>query len=171
MKKKRDIIDEADFHPNYSMVRTEIVDCPRCGNPAVWEGNHITFEQTLICRSCGYSSTDKIVIGKHKTRLYHHKHLAAGVYTIAFKRADGNAVFWRQGRLPDPRRERVEWGFIISWFRKIMKRPEIDPQFCFLTKYDEKKKKLIYLIGHPVELERGDTKYIEEWNDGFSPLF
>jgi hypothetical protein len=146
-KKKAKIINKGK---NENVIATiDIVDCPRCGNPAHWDIDHRTFKQTVICRTCGYASTDKIIKGKHTSKLYHHEHLGAGTYEIRFKRHRRGHPCGTQRVLPDPHREKVDWEEILSWFRKTMKNPEVDPDHCFLTKYDEKTRKIIALIGYP----------------------
>ena len=140
---------------------TDIVDCPRCGNPADWYFEHANFKQIVICKSCGYASTDKIIRGRPTSKLYHHEHLGAGAYHIAFKEGGKGQMCGSGGVLPDPHKEKVDWEEILSWFRKIMKDPEVDPDGCFLTKYDEKTGKIIPLIGHPLFTKIRTSKRVD----------
>ena len=143
-------------------VTVDLGECPRCRGPAYMDYNDETSEQVLICRVCGYAVEDKIVNGQP----YHHEHRGVGVAYIKFKDGSGGPT-GQVMNLGEGGDEPVNWEEIFSWLREVMDDPDVDPNRCYLTRYDEEEKKVIYLIGSPDTINLSD--FLKPYRITFKP--
>lgn len=130
-------------------------ECPQCHNEAVLEYNCRTYETWVQCPFCGYHS--KIVTlrdrkgsddsipplkltreGKIMQRFYERK--GYGAYCLTSKSGSGMFGSVDKKSVDDETR-------MISRFRKVFKKPEVDSKRSYLTKWDEDKQRLVFLVG------------------------
>lgn len=122
--------------------------CPRCGGFIVSDYNCSTTEAFQLCLRCGAAEQWMIVrkknrkpvmtrAGKVKWRHIDRQN-SCGIACIVCK--DGTICY---SLFPKP----IRWWHVRK-FHRILKRPEVNPDECYLTKWDDKTKSIVMLYGY-----------------------
>ncbi len=141
----------------------DIVECPQCGKKAFLEFHTRTFEEEIICPVCGYGESTRPVVDRQRQRKDSHnrewfkrrkacpeqgrrdgerifrtmKHAGFGAYYLAQR--NGVGVLGAVNCKVTPE--------MIANFKREMAKLAMDPQKCFLTRWNPKRDCIENLIG------------------------
>jgi len=124
----------------------DITDCPRCGKKGAFIFDCGTSDEWFQCYYCGYAFYTKTTVDKENgseensiftTKEYETK--GFGSYCIVYRH--GPSPF---GILNKPIDEET-----ISWFRKCLEDPNVDPNASYLTRWNEESQTVDFLVNSP----------------------
>ena len=127
--------------------------CPRCGGILVSDFNCHTNEEYRLCLRCGApekwiivrKKNHKPVIqrdGKVKWRHIDQRN-SSGCACITFKNGVQSYSHFAK---------RIRWWHVRK-FHRILKSPKVDPDKCYLTKWDDKTKSVAMVYGYAKTFE------------------
>lgn len=132
--------------------------CPRCGSEgAHGEMHHSGMVEILTCTICGYIRKTITLEDQEKSIGKKHPEPLLGKDGRPLQRVTEIKGFGgfnydfkdpkKYGRMA-PLEVPIDDG-LIRWFEEILRDPKIDKGACYLTRFDEKEKKLTWLYGSP----------------------
>ncbi len=127
--------------------------CPRCGGILISNFNCRTNEEYRLCLRCG--AAEKWIIVRKKSRKpviqrdgkVKWRHIdqrnSNGCACITFKNGEQSYSHFTKP---------IRWWHVRK-FHRILKGPEINPDGCYLTKWDDKTKSVVMIYGYAKTFE------------------